>query len=277
MKNLQVILITCFLIIAVAFSTFFCYDKLMADHEPPVITCDGVPLEVSVHATDRELCAGLTATDDVDGDITERIIVRKISQLYSSNRASIQYAVFDSSSNFCTYSRSISYTDYQKPRFSLSQPLIYNSNSTISLSDRLTATDTFDGDITGRIRLASINVDVSLPGKYPLTVQVTNTSGDTAVATLPVLIENTTSRHPVIRLSQYLIYADTVQSLDESYFRSLIVSARDSADGKAVNASKIDISFDTIDLQKRGSYDVIYSYTNQQGLNYTVVLTVIVE
>ena len=219
MKNVQIILIVVFLIVSVVFCAFFCYDRLMVDREAPMIVCDGVPLEVSVSATDRDLCAGLTASDNVDGDLTDRIVVRKVSQLYGSNTAMIQYAVFDSSSNVCTYSRSVTYTDYRKPRFSLTQPLIYNLNSVVSLSDRLTAYDSINGDISQRIRVSSSAVTSSEKGLYPITVQVTNSSGDTAVAKLTVTIENITAHHPVIRLSEYLIYADLNSQLDEDTLR----------------------------------------------------------
>ena len=77
-------------------------------------------------------------------------------------------------------------------------------NSTVLLSDRLTATDLIDGDISSRIRISSNAVSVTEPGEYPITVQVTNSLGDTASVRLTVAIESTTSRHPTIMLSQYI-------------------------------------------------------------------------
>ena len=277
MKNVQIILIVVFLVVSVVFCAFFCYDRLMVDREAPMIVCDGVPLEVSVSATDRDLCAGLTASDNVDGDLTDRIVVRKVSQLYGSNTAMIQYAVFDSSSNVWTYSRSVTYTDYRKPRFSLTQPLIYNLNSVVSLSDRLTAYDSINGDISQRIRVSSSAVTSSEKGLYPITVQVTNSSGDTAVAKLTVTIENITAHHPVIRLSEYLIYADLNSQLDEDTLRSYIVSAKETASGENLDFNDIIIDADNLNLSARGSYDVVYSYTNSRGLAYNVILTVVVE
>lgn len=125
MRKLQITLIALFLAVAIAFCAVFLHDRLTADHTAPRIVSDGVPLEVSVNATDAELCAGLTAADDRDGDLTDRIIVRRVSQLTGANSAQATYTVFDSASNFCTFTRPIYYTDYHKPRFSLSQPLVY--------------------------------------------------------------------------------------------------------------------------------------------------------
>ena len=276
MRNLQIIVVTVFLIVAVAFTSYFCYDRLMNDHTAPVIICDDVPLYVSITATDKDLCAGLTATDDVDGDITDRIVVRKVSQLVGSNRALIYYAVFDSSSNYCTFSRSVRYTDYCKPRFALSKPLSYNVSSTVLLQDRLTAYDALDGDITPRIRLSSTAVNTSIPGDYPITIQVTNTTGDTAVATLTVRIENTDTRQPIINLSDYLIYAELDEELTEDTLRSYIKNVKQSYAGGDIDINEVSIVSDA-DTSVRGSYIVTYSYTNADGYTASVLMTVIVE
>ena len=276
MRNLQIIVITVFLLVAVAFTSFFCYDRLMNDHTAPVIVCDGVPLYVSITATDKELCAGLTATDDVDGDITDRIVVRKVSQLVGSNSALIYYAVFDSSSNYCTFSRSVQYTDYCKPRFALSKPLSYNVSSTVFLQDRLTAYDTLDGDISSRIRLSSNSINNTVPGDYPITIQVTNRTGDTAVATLTVRIENTDTRQPIINLTDYLIYAELGEELTEDTLRSYINNVKQSYAGGEIDINEVSILSD-VDTSTRGSYNVTYTYTNAAGYNASVLMTVIVE
>ena len=277
MRNIQIVVITLFLVVSVAFSAFFIYDRTMIDREAPMIYCDGAPVRVSVHASETELCAGLTATDNVDGDLTDRIIVRRVSQLYGSSSALIYYAVFDSSSNYCTFSRGITYTDYRKPRFALSQPLSFNVSNKVTLEGRLSASDVLDGDITQRIRLSSTSVSITEPGVYPITVQVMNSSGDTAVVTIPIIIQSSTSRHPVIRLSDYLIYAVKDQVLTEEDFRSYIVSARESSGGALLSAEDIDIDISQLDTSKRGCSNVSFSYTNSRDLTYTVLLTVVVE
>lgn len=276
MRNLQITIICLFLIVAIAFAVFYCYDRLMIDHTAPTIVSDGVPLQVSVTASDKEMCAGLTAYDDTDGDITDRIIVRRVSRLSGANTAYVYYAVFDSSSNYCVFNRTVYYTDYCAPHFSLSQPLSYTPNSIITLSDRLTAYDVIDGDISNRIRVSSISVSNAEPGEYPITVQVTNSSGDTSSVTLSVLIENTTSRHPSITLSDYIYYVSVGHELTEQELRGLIVSADDPVSGKKISPSEIVISGE-VDTSSRGCYSVSYSYTNAQNLTRFVLLNVIVE
>lgn len=274
MKIVQSVLISLFLIVSIAFCVLFLYEQEVMDTEPPVIVCDGVPLEVSVNASDRELCAGLTATDDVDGDITDRIIVRRVSRLIESNRATIYYAVFDSSSNCCTYSRYITYTDYQKPTFSLSQPLVYPVNAQVTLNDRLTASDLIDGNVTNRIRVSADSVSTTSAGEYPITVQVTNSSGDTSLIALTVVIRNDTSRHPVIYLDEYIVYIDSSERIDTESLRSHILSVKESAYGETVDPEMVEI-IGEIDYSSFGSNDITFSYTNADGLTYSVILTVV--
>lgn len=276
MRNLQITIIVIFLVISVVFCAAFAYNHLMLDREAPLIICDGQPLYVSVNATDQELCAGLTATDDVDGDITDRIIVRKVSQLVSSSAATVSYVVFDSSSNICTYSRYVYYTDYRAPVFALSQPLVFNAGSTVTLTDRLTATDSLDGDISERIRADHSSLANTIEGEYPIRATVTNRMGDTSAVDLSVLIRNVTSRHPVIHLSEYLIYLPVGSELTEEDLRSYLLMVRQSKGGEEVSADQVEI-LSEIDPTQRGSYNVYYSYTNDQVLTYTVILTVVIE
>lgn len=276
MRNLRIIIISLFLIVSVAFTAFFFYNTTMTDRTAPMIICDGVPLYISIDAPENALCSGLTATDDVDGDITDKIIVRKISQLVGDNSAMIYYAVFDSSSNFCTYTRTVYYTDYHKPHFSLSKPLSYNTNGIVYLEDRLTARDTLDGDITNKIRVSSSSVNNTVPGDYPITIQVTNSNGDTAAVTLMVRIESTDTRQPIISLTDYIVYVDYESELTDDMLRSYIRDVQKSYAGGSVSRDKVDI-LSNVDTSARGSYYVNYSFTNDGGYTSSVLLNVIVE
>ena len=276
MKSIKTLVIVLFLVIALAFSVMYCYDMMMVDHVAPNIICDGAKLEISVMATDEDRCRGLIATADVDGDITDRIIVRRVSRLTGSNSAIAHYAVFDSASNFCTFTRNVYYTDYYQPQYSLTQPMIFNVNSVVSLNDRITAHDLIDGDITARIRISAANISNSVEGEYPMSLQVTNSTGDTSTLTLTVQIRNYTSRHPEIVLSKYLTYVDLGSEVDLEQFRDLIVKVWESEDGKTGKASDVVIT-GAVDSSRVGSYDVKFTYVNEENLSYSVILTVVVQ
>ena len=111
-------------------------------------------------------------------------------------------------------------------------------------------------------------------GSYRVHLQVTNSAGDTSMLSLTVMIRNRTARHPVITLSDYLVYA-TGDETPEDY-RSLITSVLQSEHGASVDPSKVEIS-GKIDHEHPGSYDVLFSYTNDAGLESSVILTVVVE
>lgn len=276
MRSIKSIVIVLFLVIALAFSVMYCYDAMMVDHVAPKIVCDGAKLEVSVTGTDADLCRGLVATDDVDGDITDRIIVRRVSRLVGSNSAVAHYAVFDSASNFCTFTRNVYYTDYCQPKYALSEPMIFNVNSTVTLVDRLTAHDVIDGDITTRIRISAANISTSVEGEYPMTLQVTNSTGDTSALTLTVQIRNYTSRHPRIQLKEYLTYAEQGSVVDLEAYRDMILSVRENDAGGVISPKDVVISGE-VDTSRIGSYDVKFSYINRENLSYSVVLTVVVQ
>ncbi len=276
MRNLRIITTVLFVVVSIAFSVLYFYDSTVMDNEAPLIICDGNPLMVSVKASDAELCAGLTAQDNVDGDITDRILVRKISQLVDTNSAIISYAVFDSASNCCTFSRNVIYTDYEAPRFALSQPLIYNVNGMVTLEDRLTAYDVIDGNISNRMRISSTSLSNTDEGEYPISVQVTNSTGDTSMVVMKVMIKNYTSLHPEIYLDDYLIYVDADEPIELEDLRERIVSVRASSHGKTVDPSNVQITGD-INYESRGSNFVTFSYTNDADLTYSVLMTVVVE
>lgn len=274
MRSLQIITISLFSVLAILFCAVFYRDRMVLDHVPPEIVCDGKPLEVSVSASDEELCAGLTATDDIDGDLTDRIIVRRVSKLVGSNVATAYYAVFDSASNYATFSRSIYYTDYCQPHFSLEQPLIFQVNSQVTLRDRLFANDVLDGDISAQIRVGVSSINTTETGEYPIHVQVTNATGDTAAAKLMLVIANYTSRYPVITLSDYLVYLPQDSELPPLH--DYITHVSEVENGAKVEAEAVTISGE-VDTARCGSYPVSFSYTNASGLTYTVYLTVIIE
>lgn len=274
MRNIQILLITLFLLVTVAFGLTFAYNTYVADTTPPVLTSDSDSLEVNVNATDEALCAGLSAYDNEDGDLTSRIRVKSVSQLIGSNSAQVTYVVFDNASNAATLTRTIYYSDYKKPHYSLSQPLIYGISQTVTLLDRLSAYDVVDGDLSSKIRLTMVNLITSVAGSYQIRVIVSNSLGDTAMLPLTVTIRNTPIGSPTIKLSTYLVYTEVNQPLS---LPDYIESVKDpTADAARIDKSNVRIISD-INYTQAGVYDVHYTYTGTTGLDYDVILTVVVE
>ena len=173
----------------------------------PVISCPEGVLEVSASDPESALLQGVTAFDEQDGDLTNRVILGGVSKLISNDTAKVTLLVFDSDDNMASCTRRIRYTDYHRPTFSVTEPLVYSSTEEVALLSRLKATDVVDGDISKNIRVSTLepsnNSEV-----YHVTVQASNSVGDTAWVRLPVLLLNSNPLRPEIQLSKYLVYVE---------------------------------------------------------------------
>ena len=238
---------------------------------------------------DAALYQGLTAEDNRDGDLTDSIRVSSMSNFTEPGKREITYAVFDSSNNSATLTRTLEYTDYTSPQIKLSAPLRYTLDemSDVSLTENMSVEDCLDGDITSQIR-ASYNdaVYVQQAGDYPITVQVSNSAGDTCTVNLTVTVtdpsdENESQKYYPL-LSQYIVYAKVGGSVD---YDSLITGFEHNGteylfededdDFMPGKRGDVDISGD-VNFDKAGSYTVDYRFTPEDGVTATTKLVVVV-
>ena len=268
MRIVKTLLVLVFAAVAVLYFFQDMFTQFSINDEPPVLTCDSEILEVSVNDDRSALLSGVTATDKQDGDLSDQVLITGTSKLISNNTAKITYVVFDSDDNMATLTRSVRYTDYQLPRFSLDEALIYSYNQDIELLDRLQARDTIDGDVTDKIRVSYME-NTDDPLFSTIDVQVTNSVGDTAWLTLPV-IQKESSSWVDISLSTYLVYLE-----QGSRFNARGYLERASLNGNSLGTDMVSVSGD-VDTDTPGTYYVRYtcSYGNAAG---TVILTVVVE
>lgn len=269
MKITRIILVLVFLAVAALYTVQGLFGRGDGDSVPPVLTCGSEVLEISVADDDSILLTGVTATDARDGDITDRVMVSGVSRLIGDDTAKVTYVVFDSDQNMATGTRLIRYTDYQLPRFSLEEPLVYAAWENVQLLDRLHAWDVIDGDITELIRVSYLN-NFDAAGLRTIDVQATNSMGDTAWLTLPVLLVNDYESWIDVELNTYLVYVE-----QGSRFIAGNYLTGASVDGAAISLDNVTISGE-VDVNTPGTYMIEYtcSYTGRSG---TAVLTVVVE
>lgn len=269
MKMIKILLLVLLVVVGVLYG-FTTAGTLLSDTDvPPQIQFDETTLEVSVADGEEMLLQGLTATDAQDGDLTEKIRIRGISKLVNNDTAKVSYIVFDSDGNAALASRMIRYTDYEKPHFRLSRGLVYTQEEDIQLLDRLVAQDVVDGDITKSIRVSAL-ASTSDPEIKTVAVQVTNSMGDTARLTLPIVTYSGTDLRPRILLTDYLVYISQGESFDPERYVAVVSTS----DGQG-NPGDVQIT-NTVDTSIPGTYYVYYRYP----YHYTVglsVLTVVVE
>lgn len=108
---------------------------------------------------------GFSATDNYDGDITDRVV-------RTETRETVTYTVKDSSGNTATVERQIVYDDPVPPELKLKG----DKTVTVTAGHKYvepgyTATDNCDGDLTGKVAVTG-NVDIYKPGYYTLIYSV---------------------------------------------------------------------------------------------------------
>lgn len=236
----------------------------------PTISCPDEVLEVSVQDSKDALLAGVTATDKEDGDLTGEIMISGVSKFVDGSTVKVTYLVFDSDDHMATRTRTVRYTDYQSPRFSITAPLIYtDTQKEVALIDRIRALDVIDGDITGFLRVSSDNM-YSEEMIHMIKLQVTNSMGDTSVLSVPVIVQEADGLRPVITLSEQLVYLSVGSAFDaKSYFSSVTLP-----DGHKVTTGATITG--TADTSAPGVHYITYNY-NHNGHIATAVLTVVVE
>lgn len=247
------------------------HSSIQSDMTPPVITADSEFLEVEAGSDESELLQGLIATDDRDGDLTSEILIGNISDFTEKGTCNVQYLVFDTSNNVGRYERTVHFTSYVSPVFSLTKPFVYNENGDIILSDRLYAEDVLEGDITGKIRYTYSNIDVTQSGTYKLTAVVKNQYGDETQETFPINVVLTDMDTERIQLSNYLIYVEKGSKIDpEIYIEKVTDDAGNEISKEAVKITS------QVNTKETGNGQFCYELYEEDEVVSTTYLTVIV-
>lgn len=286
MRRIRLAVVGIFVLSLIAFIVFNIVNRVTTDSTPPVITSESDTVTVSVAAEESELLAGLTATDDEDGDLTGEIMISSMSNFTEPGKRTVSYVVFDASNNASTLTRNLEYTDYTAPQIKLTQPLRYGLNEMedASLTENMSVQDCLDGDITQQIR-ATFNDGsyIAMAGEYGITVQVSNSAGDTCSVPLTVTVtdpaEESGKYYPM--LSDYIVYAPVggyvdltslLIGLENSSTQYLFADANPSAPG---GIESVAIG-GAIDYNTPGTYTVDYQFTSASGATGTTKLAVVV-
>lgn len=186
-------------------------DRFSGRDQGPELTCTEELLEVPVRAGDSVLLQGMTAMDEQDGDLTDRIIVGGVSGLIGKDRAKVTYLVFDSDDNMATYVRQIRYTDYTRPRIRVSQPLVFEDPESGGLLEHVMVTDRLDGDLTEKAQVVTL-WKTEREDLYAATVVATNSRGDSVSVKLPVYIRS--SADSLVSLRSQVVYLEQGMQLE---------------------------------------------------------------
>lgn len=270
------------------------------DVEGPVLQAETDDITVSIKASDQKLIQGVSAVDDVDGDVSDTILIEDVEKKENGapNEFLITYAAFDQANNTGTLTRTLYYTDYEQPHFILEQPLRFPENKKVSLLSYFQVEDCIDGDISVFVTMEGskeILKEEPQKGYYDVTLKVTNSVGDTTELPIQVEIyedsyEEQTMR-PKVALNQYIVYLKQGQEFDPNSYLDYVqdggmmqidFGTEEENEGVPTSSPKIDISRirieSDVDNSTKGVYSVVYSYTSEKtGYDCNTRLIVVVE
>ena len=277
LRYIRVFLVSFFSLALLAAAGLYYYEATHTDSQPPVFHAQTDVLEVSVSDPREAMLEGLSASDNVDGDLTDKIRIKSVSTLINETDVRVDYIVFDDASNYATYTRIIRYRDYVPPRFDLNRAMIFRMGETVNFQDSITVTDTRDGNISSRLKLEETNVINTIPGVYYAKLSASNQMGDTVYLPLTIQITDNSISQPKITLTDYLIYLE--QGTKYPTFRQYLEAVTDPLVGKdtPVSLATVTINETDVDTSTPGVYEVFYYYTGVSGETANVILTVIVE
>ena len=131
---------------------------------------------------------GFTATDDVDGDITDKVSVKGTVDGKKEGTYTLTYDVSDSSGNICIIERKVLVKDGEAPSIKLKGDAIaYVLLGSTYTDPGFTASDNKDGDVTTKVYITG-GVDTSKIGKNTITYTYTDTAGNNTTVTRSVYV-----------------------------------------------------------------------------------------
>ena len=270
MRFFRVSVVVLFLIVTALFGMYYVNEKLTEDNTIPVFKVEGELVEVSFETTKEELLKGVTAYDEKDKDITDKIIIESVSRFIDEGICKVTYVVSDSDNHVARATRKIKYKNYESPKFAMSGSLCFSIYESINLVEIISAKDCIDGDVTKNIIVTSDDYAKSVAGVFNLEISVSNSKGDVSIVNVPLVVEERSVSSPKIELSEYLIYVDKGEEID---FSQYLVSAEDRLENDITKNVRIETN---ADLTVEGTYGVHYYVEDAYGVQGHTILNVIV-
>ena len=271
MRRLRIITFICFLLAAALLTASTVYQRMTRDDTLPVVECPREPLTLSVRDGEEALLEGVTAYDEKDGDISDKVLVESVSKFIKPGTFIVTYAVSDSDCHVSKAKRTVHYKDYTPPEFYMKRALVYSVDEEVNIRDAIGARDCIDGDISDRVTITATDYVVNTQGVFTVSVQVANSMGDMIDLDVTVHVEGNETMAPEIQLEKSLIYIKKGEKpVFEDYLKEVTVN------GVLMENYGLLISTN-FDSEKEGTYNVHYYVSTAEGYEGHSILTVVVE
>ena len=253
-KLIRRITLALFVLMLAAFIVFSVVDKISTDITIPVILIESDTIEVSVKDKKEKLLEGVTAMDQKDGDISDKVLIESISDFIEPGVCTVTYAVADSDKHVTKQTRTVKYTDYTKPEFYMKRALVYGVDEALDIRAAVGARDCIDGDISDRVAIITTDYIRNTAGVFTVSLQVSNSMGDTIYLDVTVHVEGNETMAPEIQLKKSLIYIKKGETPNfEDYLGDVTVN------GVLMKPEDVQLMISTnFDAENEGTYNVHY-------------------
>ena len=243
--------------------------NVTADQTIPVITLEGAnPQSIELGTAYSEL--GATATDNIDGDITNNIVIDASNvDVDTVGDYTVTYNVSDAAGNPADeVTRTVTITpDATIPVITLEGANPQSIELGTDYSELgATAEDNIDGNITESIVINASDVDVNALGDYTVTYNVSDTEGNIAeeVTRIVNVVDTSAPVSPVIIL---LGSASVYVELGTDYTDA----GATASDGLGGNITSSIVATGTVDVNVLGNYTISYDVSDAAGNEATQV------
>ena len=175
------------------------------DAVAPVITLNG-SIDTSLNLGQEYVEEGFVASDDCDGDITDKVVVSGSIDTSKPGKYILEYKVSDTYGNECVINRNVVVADFEPPTLTLSGVKNqYIKLGTEYIEAGYSASDNIEGDVTAKVEISG-SVDTSNIGLYTITYKVTDASGNSTSAIREVYVYEKQVETNVVNPGNKVVY-----------------------------------------------------------------------
>ncbi|MBQ9011353.1 MAG: DUF5011 domain-containing protein [Bacilli bacterium] len=150
----------------------------------PIISADDKTIS---QYDDFDYMEGISAKDDTDGDITNKIVYDKTVDTSKAGVYNVTYKVTNSNGKTTEKTIKITVLENEKPVIEASDKVI-NLNSNFNALEGVKATDMEDGDITDALEVLENTVKVDTVGEYKVNYVISDKAGQSVTKTITVIV-----------------------------------------------------------------------------------------
>ena len=273
MKIFRISILIIFGIAFLAFCWCFIKDHHGVDETIPVINIPEGTLVVETDAEEKDFLAGVTAYDEKDGDLTDRLMIESVSKFSNVKKGicKVTYAVCDNDKHVTSASRKIQFKGYKSPIFTSNRSLCFSMYEKIDLTEAIGAKDCIEGDLSGNVIITSTDYESGVAGSFSIMLKLTTEKGDLIEEEIPLIVEDRPLNAPSIQLKEYIAYVDKNSAFNP---KSYLKHAEDAMELDLTPNVTIDSN---VKIGKKGVYTVNYYVSDSLDRTGHSMLIVIVK